>query len=811
MHKRTLDLPILRSWWKQERAALSQARWRSTFLIGAGLLLVAVVLEGSRRHASVQQQALDHQRQNLDLLHWQVRETQRTSQDWAHWNDSLAFVEGRNPDFPSEDMGTTALLSEGAVMAIFDEQGQRLAVAGATPDDRRENSPLSQCLRDVDQRRRELKQTQIAAICPGREQFYVGNLETISDNASIRSTNASLAYLAPMLNQPARSPMAMAMAELQRQLNLSPTPASGENRPRPIAPTLYTSGGRAAEVLPPGPGDGWGQELVALIGLVSGGLALALALRMQWMLAQRRQRLERRRRERLVNQRLRHSEAELTALLEKVQISNRDDEVGAFARMLERNLQASPEPTNSAERHERLALRIEQVLDSARSLLLLDGLTGLPNRNFFLERLSWLSETSRVEGTPLALLFINIDKFKRINESYGHNTGDDVLRHVASELREIVGESAFLARFGGDEFSLILDSHGVAVHDAEAIRKHAHQQALNLLERFHRSSSSKQEHLKVSLSIGIAISDRHGTSAEELIRRSDMAMTMAKTRRRERVSVFDISCDIDSLNDYRLYNALQSDLNHHPERFTVLFQPIVDAEGQTCKLEALTRWHNPEFPEISPDLFFSVAERYRLILELGDLVLRRTFTSFRQLGQAMGDQDLQLAINISPSQLAETSFAAGLLAQLEGQSISPEALTVEVTESAVVEASQELNTNLATLRAAGVRLALDDFGTGFSSLRLLMWLKPDEIKIDKSFVLAASQDVVANQIVRLLQLLADQMCLSLVAEGVEQQHVLRLLQEAGLSRFQGYLFSRAQSIEDLVRRHNAPRPPAPAA
>ena len=800
---------ILRSWWKQERSALRQPRWRSTVLIGASLVLAAITLEGLRRYGSIQHQALEHQQQNLDLLSWQVRETKRISQDWAHWDDSLAFVEGRNPEFVHQDMATTALLNEGAVMAIFGEQGQRLAVAGATPADRREDSSLSQCLRDVDNRRRRHKQTQIDVICPGQDQFYVGNLETISDNNSVRSTQASLAYLEPMLSQPAESPMASAMAELHKQLNLSTQQAASDASSTAIKPSLWTSGGRLASVARPWLDDDWNRELLALIGLVAGSLALGLTLRMQWMLAQRRMRLERRLRERLLNRRLRHSETELTGLLEKVQISNRDDEIGAFARMLKRNLHSPSKAFQGTERHERLALQIEQVLDSARSLLLLDALTGLPNRNFFLERLNWESEKSRAQGKPLALLFINIDKFKRINESYGHNTGDDVLRHVSNELRDIVADRAFLARFGGDEFSLILDSSLVKGQDQATIREHAHQQALDLLETFHRNSKrgNQQEHLKVNLSIGIAISDSHGTSAEELIRRSDMAMTIAKTRRSERVSIFDMSHEIDSLNDYRLYNALQSDLTHHPERFTVLFQPIVDREGQTCKFEALSRWHNPEFLDVPPDLFFNVAERYRLILELGNLIFSRTFTAFQKLREGLGNDELQLAINVSPSQLAEASFAADLLSQLERLAVTPECLTIEVTESTVVEASEEFNTNLNKLRAVGIRLALDDFGTGYSSLRLLMWLKPDEIKIDKSFVLAASQDVIANQIVRLLQQLADQMCLSLVAEGVEQQHVLRLLQEAGLSRFQGFLFSRAQTIEALLERHRETHPP----
>ncbi|MFM7240205.1 MAG: putative bifunctional diguanylate cyclase/phosphodiesterase, partial [Cyanobium sp.] len=535
-------------------------------------------------------------------------------------------------------------------------------------------------------------------------------------------------------------------------------------------------------------------------GLVIGGLLLILGQRMRWMLQQRRLRLEKIRRERLVNQRFRQTERELSRLLDQVQLGGDGTETMAFARLLKRHDTDPAAATAEDRRLERLAGRFELVLQTARTLALFDAVTGLPNRNYFLERLHWDSERSSRGGKPLALLFINIDKFKQINETYGHSTGDSTLRYVAEVLQRLVRGDDFLARFGGDEFSLILDTESLGQCDGAAIRSHAHGRALELLEGFRHQASSQPERIKLSLSIGIAIaiSDPSGTTAEELIRRSDMAMVMAKSARQQNISIFDIETDWDALNNYRLFNALQSDISHAPERFHILFQPIVDAAGRLLKVEALARWSNAEFPDVPPDVFLALAERYRLMPELGRLLLAITLRELKLLRETLEQPKLPLALNISASQLAQGGFGPQLLADLSEQRIAAEEVTLEITESAVVEASPELSENLQSLRRAGVKLALDDFGNGFSSLRLLMWLKPDELKIDKSFVLAAAEDPIARQIVRLLHTLSKDMHLTLVAEGVEEEAMFQLLREAGVEHFQGHLFSRPLSRERLA-------------
>jgi diguanylate cyclase (GGDEF)-like protein len=536
---------------------------------------------------------------------------------------------------------------------------------------------------------------------------------------------------------------------------------------------------------------------------------------MNWMLAIRGQRLRARRSELVQGRRIRKMRREIGHLLAQGQGRGRSDQVGAFARLIHQQSAQGGEggsPGISAAKglgaEEDLVQGIENLLANARDLVLNDSLTGLPNRSHFLQQLNRESEHCRSQGETLALLFINIDRFKRINETYGHNVGDLVLQHVARDLQRLIQPDDFLARFSGDEFGLILNIRNLRNLSESAVRDLAHQRAVMLLDKFNNSITIDLEKLNISLSIGIALSDLQGSSPEELIRRSEQAMVIAKQRRSSAVSVFDINCDAYQLADYRLFNALESDLNEASEHFQIMFQPIVGLDGSMFEVEALARWLNPQFPGIPPDMFINLAERYRLIERLGKIVIDKSLLGFRQLRQQLPDgSSLQLAINISPSQLLHEGFAPWLLEQLRLREIPPSAITVEVTESAVIESTEDFTINLASLRQAGVRLALDDFGTGFSSLKLLMALRPDELKIDQSFVSATLNDGLALQIVLLLQQLSETMGLTLVAEGVEDEQIRDRLVQAGVRCFQGYLYTRPASPADLIasQRQTAPR------
>lgn len=796
----------LRSWLKQERLAAGSSRWVRTLRTGTLLVLLLIGLEGLRRYRTVHQQLGQYQEEQLQRLQSLVRDTHRPLSDWAAWDEVLAFAEGRQPDFVERLMRTTALLDGGAVMAIHNGQGRPLALEGMDRQDRRATSPLLRCLDAVARQRLQQGADHLPVVCPSTGGPLVGGVAVITDTAGERRSEASLTYLVPLLAAGDGSRQQSGLRALSDQLVLHPaattsaasTGTTADPTVQTVRPTLWTGGGRPLQVRQPPIGPRLRAEALALGALVAGALLLVLGLRMRWMLGQRNLMLARIRRDRLLNQRIRHTERELSGLLDQVQVGGEGSETMAFARMLKRREADQDDSAPQKGRLERLAERFELVLHTARSLALIDPITGLPNRSYFLERLHWESERSRRNGRPLVLLFINIDRFKQINETYGHHTGDSTLQHVATELQRLISGNDFLARFGGDEFSLILDTSDLDDGEPSAMRAHAHARALELLEGFRGRASSQPERIKLSLSIGIAISEAGGTTAEELIRRSDTAMVMAKSGRRQHVSVFDMDREWDALNNYRLFNALQSDISHAPERFEIVFQPIVDPSGQLLKVEALARWRNPEFAAVSPDVVFAVAERYRLMPELGRLLLATTLRELTLLRHDLARPGLALALNISASQLAEAGFGPMLLAELSEQRIAAEGVTLEITESAVVETSIELTDNLESLRRAGVKLALDDFGTGFSSLRLLMWLKPDELKIDKSFVLAAAEDPIAEQIVRLLHALSREMQLTLVAEGVEVDTMYQLLRSAGIDHFQGHLFCRALSRQALA-------------
>jgi len=805
---------LLGSWLKQERQALADPGWSALLRIAVPLVLVLGGLEAVRRLQEQRQHLEQRQQQALDLLHWLAEQQRSTALDWAHWDDALAFVEGRNPGFPTNDMDTTALLRSGAVMAIWGPTGRPLARRGGSTGDGQDRRALQSCLNAVDAQRRSSGADHLAVLCAGGDQLYVGALEGISNNTGTVRSEASLAYVVPLFT-PSRTPLTTALRNLRSELVLDGGAAGGLGGTRLLSPPLWTSGGEQARVLPPATLANSLPALLPLAGLGAVAAALLLGLRLQWMLGIRRQQLQIRRAELVHRRRIRAIQREIGQLLEQVQGRGRPDQQGAFARLLHQRSSAgvgadgaSVSSEGELLPEERLVRRVEMLMANARGLVLVDSLTGLPNRSYFLQQLSWESEHCRSEGIPLALLFINLDRFKRINQTYGHNVGDQVLQHVAGELQRLLQPGDFLARFGGDEFGLILSTAALQERSEEGIRSLARQRANTLLDQIDSRFSLDPEQLNISLSIGIALSDLRGSSPEELIRRSEQAMAIAKQRRSSAVSVFDIQGNAHQLPDYRLFNALESDLNEASENLQIAFQPIVALDGTLFEVEALARWINPQFPDTPPELFMALAERYRLMDRLGKLFIDRSLIGFSQLRQQLPQGgDLQLAINISPSQLLHDSFGPWLLERLSVRRIPPAAITVEVTESAVIETTDDLKLNLASLREAGVRLALDDFGTGFSSLRLLLALRPDELKIDKSFVSATLKDGLALQIVLLLQQLSAAMGLTLVAEGVEDERTRDRLVEAGVRCFQGYLYGRPMGAAELVasQRTTAPR------
>jgi diguanylate cyclase (GGDEF)-like protein len=796
----------LASWFKQERLAWRDHSWRRSLLAGSVLVLSLGGLESWWRHTERHQVAAQQRNQWIAQLQHKVHDNARILIDWAQWDDTLAFLQGRNPSFVQRQLRSSAVLRDGGLMAIVEGNGRLLALEGAADGDRQPDSALERCLRSLAQQRRQLLMQELGGLCRGQQGLLVGGAHRISDSLGQQPSDGTLIYLVPLEPQPqpwTPPPWPPPPWTTAPPPTLVLSAAEANPQDLPLHPPLWSSDGWRVH-LRATPHSHLGESLEVMLLAIAVGLPLLL-LRMQWMLQQRQMLLTNQRRHRHTAQRLRQSERQLRQLLQDKLPPPPPARLPAKRVSLEQQTEQASEA---------VALRLEQMLNSTRSLLLLDGLTGLTNRNSFLEELHQAVQRCGQQQCRLALLFINIDRFKQINDTYGHATGDAVLRQVASDLERLVAGRGLLARYGGDQFSVILnpDDAGSDVGAATArrpnrseatMRREAHQLASELIEGCRQSAASHPENLKVNLSIGIAISDPQLTDGEELIRRCDIAMFAAKRHRSRQISVFDIDSEWDAVSDYRLFHALQADIEQAPERFSIVFQPIVDRHGRICTLEALTRWQSQDIAEVPADLLFTLAERHRLMPALGKVLLQRTLSEFQALllQHPEVSANIGLALNISPSQLLQDGFSTLLLQQLESHCIAPRRVTLEMTELALADADQDLQCNLAVLRRRGLRFALDDFGTGYSSLSLLVTLRPDEIKIDKSFVLAACDDPIALQIVRLLQALCQEMGMTLVAEGVEEQPILELLEQAGLGRFQGFLFARPQSRQELAGPH----------
>jgi diguanylate cyclase (GGDEF)-like protein len=444
--------------------------------------------------------------------------------------------------------------------------------------------------------------------------------------------------------------------------------------------------------------------------------------------------------------------------------------------------------------------RHQQLEASAHALSLRDPLTALPNRRHFLEQVELESTRARRSGRPLAVLFLDIDQFRSLNDTYGHSTGDRVLIAVAQRLRHTLRLGDGLARYGDDEFAVLMDLSGINGDDEELLKAHAYQFASRLVAQFRPALELGDTRLDVGVSVGVSVvrpDALGGTDAALILRQLDGAILQAKAQRHERVAVFDLNAgNAASLDDYQLFSDLKEAIRQGA--LHMAFQPLVNGHGQWCSLEALARWQHPSRGFIPPDRFIAVAERYRLMRELGDQIFRLSLQGFNSIREALQLPELRLSANISPSQLSDPELHRRLDAMLHQAGIAPQLITLEITEASILERNPATEANLEQFRRQGYRLSLDDFGTGYSSLSLLGTLRPHEIKIDKSFVMALGSDGLAGQIVAVVAGIARQMDLELVAEGVENAEVLEALQAQGIGLFQGYLFQRPQPAEALI-------------
>src|SRR5450432_4523700 len=418
----------------------------------------------------------------------------------------------------------------------------------------------------------------------------------------------------------------------------------------------------------------------------------------------------------------------------------------------------------------------------ARNLARHDPLTGLPNRRFFEER---LQEYLGAAGPQklLAVMMLDLDGFKVVNDTHGHAVGDKALSEFARRASVILRGEAFLARIGGDEFAIIMPVVGTPADAASLARR----VIAAVIEPLVMDTAIVQ----FGVGVGIAVSPNDGDQADDLMRRADRALYRAKATGRSTVRFFET--EMDSVIERRALIECELRTAITANQIMPHYQPLVALEAnRVIGFEALARWESESLGFIPPDVFILIAEETGLINELGDQLFRRACTDAK-----MWPADFVLAFNISAVQLRDPTLGLRLLAILGQTGFSPRQLEIEITETALVESVAVAQTVIDQLRQAGVRIALDDFGTGYATLSQLLSFHLDKIKIDRTFVSGLEKSDEGRVIVRAILGLAKGFGLTTTAEGVEEPGQLAYLKENGCTEGQGYLFSKAVPAEDI--------------
>jgi diguanylate cyclase (GGDEF)-like protein len=411
-----------------------------------------------------------------------------------------------------------------------------------------------------------------------------------------------------------------------------------------------------------------------------------------------------------------------------------------------------------------------------------DSLTGLPNRDMFLDHLELsLSRGKRDPSYRCAVLFLDLNRFKRVNDVFSHATGDQLLIALAHRLRAAMRDGDTVARIGGDEFTVLL-------HDIESIEA-AVQVAKRIQQTVGKPFSTEGRDLIVTASIGIAPSEP-GSDAGEMMRNADIAMYEAKIRSDDGTAVFTAGMRKRVVGQLRLESELRDAIDR--ETLRVFYQPIVDLdEGRLSGLEALARWPLGAEREISPIEFIPVAEDTGLIRPLGRLVLREAcsrLSEWRTEGLA-GDQ-VTISVNVSARQFGEAGLVEDVEAALEESGLPAHALRLEITEGTIMRDPERMPATLDALRSIGVGAHIDDFGTGYSSLTFLRHFAGNALKIDRSFIAPLCSDGDSAEIVHAIIGLARNLNLDVIAEGVETEEQLRKVHELGARYAQGFLLSK---------------------
>jgi diguanylate cyclase (GGDEF)-like protein len=410
-----------------------------------------------------------------------------------------------------------------------------------------------------------------------------------------------------------------------------------------------------------------------------------------------------------------------------------------------------------------------------------DALSGLPNRMHFADELR-NTLNGLAADTYVLVAYVDIDRFKDVNDTLGHHAGDELIKAVARRLASMMRAENMLARYGGDEFAIYWVSHGSSSANALADR---------IKSAFASRFKVEGQSLRVTASAGIAIASGEGATAEDLLRQADIALYEAKLQGRDRAVVF--SADMANRVEERL--AIENDLRSaiDADQLRLNYQPIISCEtGEIYGVEALLRWRHPDRGEMSPGAFIPIAEQSGLMPALGEWVLRRA------MKDAALWPNLQISVNLSPVQFRQDGLEALLQRLVREYGVDPHQFVLEITEGVLMESNDRTSRTLDALHAMGFKTALDDFGTGYSSLAYLCNFRFNKIKIDRAFVNGMSKSESYNKIVNAVISLGKGLGMEIVAEGVETETQVDVMTALGCTELQGFFFSKPREVADLT-------------
>ena len=431
----------------------------------------------------------------------------------------------------------------------------------------------------------------------------------------------------------------------------------------------------------------------------------------------------------------------------------------------------------------------KQLVHSARY----DQLTGLVNRSYFEQVLDHALARARRSGSLVGLMFLDLDHFKQVNDTFGHGVGDSLLQQVATRLKHCVRDVDTLCRLGGDEFTLILES----IHEQEDIICIAEKLLTQLTKRFDIPEGDSVHEIYIGASIGLAAYPYSANDVASLLKRADIAMYQAKKGGRNTYQVYSRHMETQINRTIEIENRLRSAIKN--EEFVLHYQPQVDSNsGLIIGVEALVRWEPEDQPAIYPDEFIPIAEESGLIVELGYWILAKACHDIKVITE--NHKHLQtISVNLSVRQLIDRDICEGVSTIIKDSGIDPAVLNLEITESLVMDDPEEKIAKLEAIKRLGPSISVDDFGTGYSSLSYIKRLPINTLKIDRVFVSDIGLDHQGEAIIKTIISMAQSLSLRIVAEGVETVEQLHFLQEHNCSIIQGYYYSRPVPLNDFLK------------